>query len=375
MLLFYLSCVACCITAVTVLGENVTVNAGDAAILSCQLVKNKEDLTRITWQRRTKKNPKDTNFFVITPDGEIQIKDELKGRVEFIGSISERNGSIRLNDVKFLDEGVYTCIFSFFPSGPSNKLLNLDVRVPPVVSLTPEVIPVASDTEEIIAACTASNAKPEAHVSWSLGSLNNVLKVQTNVSVNPDGLHTTTSYLTGVASKNLNRQKVECSVKHIALKKDLKQEYSINIHYPPQVVYILYFGGPNKTQQEFGCVGDANPLPSNFTWSRHFPVAETLTSGSSLFVNRTSESNGLYYCVASNQYGSGVASLNVQNLPSDTQGHKAGWILFVLTLLALIVFVGYQFGYLTWQKKQQFFRPARVPTAEPPTSDRETISL
>lgn len=44
---------------------------------------------------------------------------------------------------------------------------------------------------------------------------------------------------------------------------------------------------------------------------RHFPVKEPLHSSSRLIIQLSPDSNGLYYCQASNKYGKAVSSLYV----------------------------------------------------------------
>ncbi|KAK3544021.1 hypothetical protein QTP70_034278, partial [Hemibagrus guttatus] len=177
---------------------------------------------------------------------------------------------------------------------------------PPVVSVSADPPAVAGDTDVILATCTAADAKYQATVSWRLGALNNLVKVQNYVTVNSEGRYTVKNRLVGNASKDLNQKEVQCVVTHPFLKEKLELSYKLNIHYPPQVVYIISAGVQGETG-EFQCEADANPKPTNFTWSRYFPVNEPLSSvNSRLIIQLTHGSNGLYYCVASNQYGNAL---------------------------------------------------------------------
>ncbi|KAF4086816.1 hypothetical protein AMELA_G00088700 [Ameiurus melas] len=218
------------VNAVRVIGRDVSVTAGDDAQLFCQLVETDETLTSITWQRRTKEKPTNADFFAITSDGEEGHINGLKDRVKFTGDIPGLSGSILLSNITVSDEGIYTCIFSIFPSGPFDTEIHLTVQDPPVVSVSTDVPPVASDTEEVLATCTAFNAKPAAEVSWNLGDLSDTVKVQTNVTVDSEGRYTVKSSLIGVASKDHNQKKVQCLVSHPGLKEKLELKYTLNIH-------------------------------------------------------------------------------------------------------------------------------------------------
>lgn len=100
---------------------------GDDAQLFCQLLNTAEPLTSITWQRRTKEKPTNTDFFIIASDGKEEHKNGLGDRVKFTGNILDRIGSVLLRSVTARDEGIYTCIFSLFPSGPDEKEIRLTV--------------------------------------------------------------------------------------------------------------------------------------------------------------------------------------------------------------------------------------------------------
>ncbi|KAI4897998.1 hypothetical protein NFI96_001185 [Prochilodus magdalenae] len=328
--------------------QSVTVTAGEDATLFCQLVDSKEKLTRITWQKKTRGTLINKDFFVITPDGRTENKNGLGGRVQFIGNIQEIIGTILLKSITLLDEGVYTCIINIFPSGPFEAAIDLNVQVrveqnkqfhlyketankryttfycaainpvPPVVSVTTDVIPVVGDSEVTLATCTAATAKPVAEVSWSLGALNYSVKVKNIPSEDSDGTSTVKSYLSGVPSKDLNQQKVQCLVKHTSLNKERVLDHALVIHYPPQDVYIISSNIKDPTtSQEFQCVVDANPQPTVFTWTRVNRSLPGPADGSRLTVPLTSYSNDLYLCSVSNQYGnrtdSTVAALQTQH--------------------------------------------------------------
>ncbi|XP_036426455.1 nectin-3-like isoform X2 [Colossoma macropomum] len=204
------------------------------------------------------------------------------------------------------------------------------------------MIPVVGKSEVILAMCTAAKAQPAADVSWSLGALSDSVKVQTNVSTDPDGSYTVTSYLISVASKDLNQQKVQCLVNHTSLNEVLRLDYTLIIHYPPQVVYIISVNVPTASQ-EFQCVVDANPQPANFTWSRVNKTLSSHVDADRLIIPLTSDNNGVYICNVSNQYGNGAGTLYVQVSREST---TVCWGLFTFLLLGFIAacLMGWKFN-------------------------------
>uniref|UniRef100_A0A3B4CIB3 Ig-like domain-containing protein n=1 Tax=Pygocentrus nattereri TaxID=42514 RepID=A0A3B4CIB3_PYGNA len=354
--------------AIRVIGQSATVTVGQDATLFCQLVETNERLTRITWQKRTREILTNKNFFYITPEGKTESVNGLGDRTEFIGDIKEIIGTILLRKVTLLDEGIYTCIFNVFPSGPFETEIHLNIQVPPVVGVTTDVIPVAGESEVILATCTAVKARPAADVSWRLGALSNSVKVQTNVSADPDGTYTVKSFLIGVASKDLNKQKVQCSVDHISLNEELILDYALIIHYPPQVVYIKSVNV--LTPEEFQCVVDANPRPT-FTWSRENKALSRHVDADSLIIPQTSDSNGLYLCNVSNQYGNGTGTLYMQVSREST---TVCWVLFSFLLLGFIATCLLEWKFNVFERLRTFLSELRNRTRHDPVSTGSSMS-
>uniref|UniRef100_A0A8B9KV66 Ig-like domain-containing protein n=2 Tax=Astyanax mexicanus TaxID=7994 RepID=A0A8B9KV66_ASTMX len=322
------------VTAIHVDGRSSTVTVGEDAILFCQLIGTTERLTRVTWQRRTHTSSTNENIFVIIPDGKAESVNGFGDRIEFVGNTKEYNGTVRMKNVTSLDHQIYTCIFNIFPSGPFEKEINLNVYVPPVVSVFPDVTPVVGDSEVILVSCIA-RSRPASEVTWNLGDLNSPVRIKTDVSAGPNDYYTVSSRLIGVPSKELNEQNVQCLVNHTSLKKEIVLNYALVIHYPPQIVYITSVNPPT-THQEFLCIAVANPKPTLYIWSRENKALTGRVDFDRLEIQLNSDSNGLYKCNASNQYGNGVGTLQMQFSTDISPDCTTCWILFT-TLIVLNV--------------------------------------
>lgn len=103
-----------------------TVTQGQHADLTCELIET-DELIQISWQKSTRGYRANHNFFLITLTyGPSHVKGR-GDRVDFIGNTTALVGSVRLGDVS-LTEGVYTCIFTVFPSGPYKTKIHLTVQ-------------------------------------------------------------------------------------------------------------------------------------------------------------------------------------------------------------------------------------------------------
>uniref|UniRef100_A0A674BSX1 Ig-like domain-containing protein n=1 Tax=Salmo trutta TaxID=8032 RepID=A0A674BSX1_SALTR len=282
-----------------------TVTQGQHADLTCELIETDEELIQISWQKSTRGYRANHNFFLITPSyGPSHVK-ERGDRVGFIGNTTALVGSIRLGDVSLTDEGVYTCIFTVFPSGPYKAEIHLNVQIPPVISVAVETPPVVAEGQEsILATCTAANAKPPADVRWSTASVRQPLSLttSTNTTLNPDGTSTVRGHLKGEPSRVMHQQEVQCLVNHTTLSQQKVVPYEIDIHYPPNSVKIIIHERPPQAPA-FQCLVDANPPPTEFTWKR--------SVGHSILFPLNPFSNGLYSCEVSNPYGAASGFLYV----------------------------------------------------------------
>ncbi|XP_072554310.1 poliovirus receptor-like isoform X2 [Paramormyrops kingsleyae] len=325
--------------AIRVVDGPVSVTEGDSANLHCELIETDDALEQVSWQKRTREIPENHNFLVIIPPEDVRHVNGLGHRVRFIGNLTKKTGSIQLLDVSLQDEGVYTCIFTVFPSGPHQTEIRLNVRVRPVVTVMPAAPLVVGSGSGILVTCTAANGRPAAEVSWRIDQLDGPVETVKNMTENPNGTTTVRSYLLVTPTRSMHGREVQCVVNHTALQHEDIVPYRISLHYAPQSVNITL-----KTSSEdptFQCDVDANPAPTRYTWSR--VNGEVLNpsirpeGGRLVFLKMGSELNSLYVCEASNQYGqiTGTLFVYTAGVSRDYYGGLLAGILVLFCLLSI----------------------------------------
>lgn len=105
------------LTALQVIGGNVTVVQGETTTLPCKLIDTTELLSQISWQKITRGKPVNVNFFTVLEVDGPQFVNGRDDRFTFIGSFKDNIASLQLSNVTLMDEGTYMCIFTLFPSG------------------------------------------------------------------------------------------------------------------------------------------------------------------------------------------------------------------------------------------------------------------
>ncbi|RXN14785.1 nectin-4-like isoform X1 [Labeo rohita] len=180
------------------------------------------------------------------------------------------------------------------------------------VSVTVDAIPIAGRPKVTLATCTTSRIKPAAKVSWNLGALSDSVKISTNTVKHLDGTFTVSSSLIATPTVQMNQKIVQCLIRHVAMKEELKVDHKITVHYPPQLVSVTPFKDLSSAEV-YQCEADANPAVTQFKWhSTHqtIPNDAIKTEGNKLYLLKlTSDLTGLYICEASNEYGKGMGSL------------------------------------------------------------------
>ncbi|XP_019208167.1 nectin-3 isoform X1 [Oreochromis niloticus] len=328
--------------ALQVIGGSVTVVQGGTAILPCNVINTNDDLTQITWQRKTREKPHNDNFLTILPREGAQFVNGRDDRFKYIGNFNDKNGTLQLSNVTLKDEGSYTCIFTLFPSGNQKTDIPLNLLVPPFTSVK-DNLPTLGTEEVLFATCTAAGSKPPAEVRWLTGALGDKVRMTTNSTQYDNDTTTTVSSLFGVPTREINGHQVQCVISGDSLSTEKSLPFTIQIYFPPTEVNIRAI-----SEDSFECVTEASPN-AKFIWSR---------SGQSLWqpgvkadgaklqlLSLTSDLSGLYQCEASNAYGSKHGQLYVHVASGAC---SAAWALFGLLLSLNVIGVAawcfYKYG-------------------------------
>uniref|UniRef100_A0A668SYH9 Ig-like domain-containing protein n=1 Tax=Oreochromis aureus TaxID=47969 RepID=A0A668SYH9_OREAU len=312
------------VIALQVIGGNVTVEQGGTAILPCHVIDTNDDLTQISWQRRTREKPRNDNFLTILPREGVQFLNGGDDQFKYIGNFNDKNGTLQLSNVTLKDEGSYTCIFTFFPSGNQKTEIPLNLLVPPFTNIK-DNLPTLGKEEVLFATCTAAGSKPPAEVRWLTGALRDKVRTTTNSTQYDNDTTTTVSSLFGVPTREINGHQVQCVISSDAMSKEETLPFSIQVYFSPTEVNIREI-----SENSFECVTEANPS-ANFTWSRSgqslLQSAVKVEGAKLQLLSRTSDLNGLYQCDASNAYGRKHAQLYV-HVASGTC--SAAWASFAV---------------------------------------------
>ncbi|XP_039455937.1 nectin-4-like isoform X2 [Oreochromis aureus] len=321
----------CLSAALQVIGGSVTAVQGGTAILPCYVIDTNDDLTQISWQRKTREKPRNDNFLTILPREGAQFVNGDDDRFKYIGNFNDKNGTLQLSNVTLKDEGSYTCIFTLFPSGNQKTEIPLNLLVPPFTNIK-DNLPTLGTEEVLFATCTAAGSKPPAEVRWLTGALGDKVKTTTNSTQYDNDTTTTVSSLFGVPTREINGHQVQCVISGDSLSKEETLPFTIQVYFSPTEVNIKKI-----SEDSFECVTEANPN-AKFTWSRSgqpLPQPGVKVDGAKLqLLSLTSDLNGLYRCEASNTYGKKHGQLYVHVVSGAS---AAAWALFGVLLSLNVV--------------------------------------
>ncbi|XP_030614154.1 nectin-4-like [Archocentrus centrarchus] len=312
--------------AFQVIGGSATVVQGGTAILPCHIIDTNDDLTQITWQRRTRGKPQNDNFLTIQPRNGPLFVNGGDDRFKYVGSFNDKNGTLQLSNVALKDEGIYTCIFTLFPSGNQKTEIPLILLVPPSTSVK-DSLPTSGTEEVLFATCTAAGSRPPAEVRWLTGTLAEKVRTTTKSTHYDNGTTTTVSSLFGVPTRELNGHLVECVISGDSLSTEVILPFTIQVYFSPTEVNITAI-----SDDSFECMTDANPN-AKFTWNRSgrsLPQSAVKVEGAKLqLLSLNSDLNGLYQCEASNTYGRKHSQLYVHVASGSCSN---AWALFGVLL-------------------------------------------
>uniref|UniRef100_A0A668SWL1 Ig-like domain-containing protein n=1 Tax=Oreochromis aureus TaxID=47969 RepID=A0A668SWL1_OREAU len=316
-----------------VIGGSVTVEQGGTAILSCHVIDTNDDLTQITWQRRTREKPHNDNFLTILPRDGAQFVNGDDDRFKYIGNFNDKNGTLQLSNVALKDEGSYTCIFTLFPSGNQKTEIPLNLLVRPFTNVK-DNLPTLGTEEVLFATCTAAGSKPPAEVRWLTDGLGEKVRTTTNSTQYDNGTTTTVSSLFGVPTREINGHQVQCVISGDSLSKEETLPFTIQVYCDE---LFLSFGGHN-TLFCFLCTVHVEPC-SCFSRSGQTLLQSSIkVDGAELqLLSLTSDQNGLYQCEASNAYGTKHGQLYVHVAPGEGSLDLA--VQFVQIFLNLLEFL------------------------------------
>uniref|UniRef100_A0A3Q2W4G2 Ig-like domain-containing protein n=1 Tax=Haplochromis burtoni TaxID=8153 RepID=A0A3Q2W4G2_HAPBU len=259
----------------------VTAFQGGTAILPCHVIDTNDDLTQISWQRKTREKPRNDNFLTVLPREGPQFVNGGDDRFKHIGNFNDKNSSSPC----FPRQSYFhhpSCMLIYFSAAP--------LLVPPFTNIK-DSLPTLGTEEVLFATCTAAGSKPPAEVRWLTDALGEKVRTTTNSTQYDNDTTTTVSSQFGVPTREINGHQVQC------LKKLITEALS-------------YFSRSGQLLPQPGVKADGAKLQ---------------------LLSLTSDLNGLYQCEASNRYGKKYGQLYV-HVASGEVTSAAAWVLFGVLL-------------------------------------------
>jgi len=280
---------------VTVEETNITINAGDDKIISCEIDSNPENLTLVQWFHNGV--ALDLNDPRVEPDSQ----------------------ALSLSPAQVSFAGEYWCLAENSVGSGQSEMLNVNV-----ISVVESVMiegEAGTEDEEMTMTCIASGGHPASTITWVMPDGVN-FTVEEEVTVNEDETFETVSRLTFTPTADENEKNVVCEAINDVMDTPVEYETEMNILYKPIVSVeednITATAGDQVTLE---CNVDANPM--NLSLVKWFHNEEVVDANDEKFedgsvdipsltiIQVVAEDSGDYFCAAENQVGLSMPSLSV----------------------------------------------------------------
>lgn len=318
--------------------------AEEETVLPCVYLPSAEEtIVQVTWSKEKSDGTKEQMILAHHLNGQTAF-GSWSQRVRFKSSDPMVDSSLVITSTELVDDGLYTCEVSVFPSGNFEKEITLTVWTNPISSLDPVVLVEGSYG---VAATCRSTALPTPQLSWDTE-----LTGQSTNRTFDNGV--VTSQYALYPLRGMNHKKLDCLVWHSSFKAPKRLSNTLVVHYPPHAEIKGFKDDwlQGLENAALKCVSGGNPAPHHFTWLRdgaEVPEgASPQPDGTLLFERPLSMSDGgTYQCVAKNIIGVGKAELEVTIQESMKQAWPfENWLMIVvgaaaggLLLLMLVVVI------------------------------------
>ncbi|CAM4638265.1 unnamed protein product [Leuciscus chuanchicus] len=320
----------------------VTSSPNGSVNLRCEFTNSgSTKLTQVSWMFERVEGDRH-NIAVFHPlYGASFPNKDFVGRVQFTQGSLE-NPSIRIDKLRMSDAGRYICEYATYPSGNEQGTTTLIMQAKPKNSAT--VIPVqAGSSEVVVARCEAAQGKPEATISWitaTAGRYNHTSVPEM------DGTVTVKSEYRMIPTPDENGKDITCLVNQKTQNEPKTFLLKLVVEYPPTVRIEGYDNNwyMGRTDAVLICEADANPEPTNVTWtaaSGQLPPSVSVDQNR-LLVRKVDETvNTTFVCEVKNSLGSAKKEFSAmvidQPLPKVTSaGPVIGGIIAAVMILCLI---------------------------------------
>ncbi|XP_072254464.1 nectin-1-like [Pyxicephalus adspersus] len=339
-------------------------------ILKCR-AKTTDFITQVTWKRNV--DGQNVDFLVYSSRSGLHKQTHFaEQRVEFLGN-KQDDGSIKILNATLADEGVYTCIFTIFPSGAQFAETSLEIGVQPAVSWRLKKVIVNPDPI-VVAECVADSAKPMAVIEWITGGIN--YTAQENYTQHHNGTVSTRNMLIMTPTPQLSGQEVSCFIYQPGLpateKKNSTLKFNLtNIQYAPQDVYVEVQRKTDRSLQ-LECHSKSNPA-AQYTWRR--PNGSIMNGNADLkpwiLSLSKQDTHNLYICEAENVWGVNTGNIYFYE-STDASGRCFSVGILAAFLLLSILCNGITLWYMKISQNRN--TPQAVSTEIPKDSHNNSLA-